>query len=129
MNSANDASERSADGNRVIRLKRAYQDADDHDGMRVLVDRMWPRGVSKDKAQIDEWLKDVAPSSDLRKWFGHDPQKFDEFSRRYADELRGSDAFDRLKTLVDDNSVVTLVFGAKDETHNQAVVLRSLLES
>lgn len=112
----------------TIRLKRAYDDVAKADGFRILVDRIWPRGVSKDKAQIDEWLKEVGPSTDLRKWFGHDPDKFDEFAHKYKDELSGSDAFKDLKSLVDDHKTVTLVYSAKDETHNQAVVLKDLLK-
>lgn len=111
----------------TIRLKRAYDDAAKADGFRVLVDRIWPRGVSKDKARIDEWLKDVGPSTQLRKWFGHDPEKFDEFADKYRDELSGSDAFARLKDIVAGHRTVTLVYSAKDEEHNQAVVLKDLL--
>lgn len=114
-----------------VRLKRVYDSAADSDGARVLVDRVWPRGVSKDKAALDEWLKSVAPSSDLRKWFGHDPDKWDEFCRRYRQELADdehAEGMERLRSLHDAGRV-TLVFAAKDETYNQAVVLKDVLEN
>lgn len=97
------------------------------DGHRVLVDRMWPRGLRKSEVSMDEWLKDVAPSTELRKWFGHEPERFEEFERRYRDELAGSEALDRLRAICRDHSVVTLLYGAKDEEHNQAEVLRRVL--
>lgn len=99
----------------------------DGDGFRVLVDRLWPRGVSKEDAALDEWLKDVGPSTELRKWFDHDPDKFEEFAGRYGDELDGNPAWERLQQIVADHKRVTLLFGAKDHDHNQAVVLRDLL--
>jgi uncharacterized protein YeaO (DUF488 family) len=107
-------------------LKRAYEAPADSDGTRVLVDRLWPRGVSKAKARIDVWLKDVAPSTQLRKWFGHDPAKWPEFQRRYRAELKGSPALAELRKLARQGHV-TLVYGAKDEEHNDAVVLAKLL--
>lgn len=97
------------------------------DGYRVLVDRVWPRGVSKEAAVLDEWLKEIGPSTDLRTWFGHDPEKFAEFARRYAEELEGSDEWQRLQDLVAEHGRVTLLFGAADREHNQAVVLQDLL--
>lgn len=110
-----------------IRLKRAYEPAEPEDGMRILIDRLWPRGVSKAKVALDEWLKDVAPSTALRKWFGHAPERWDEFQQRYRGELQEqSAALDRLRALAT-NRVVTLVYGAHDEEHNDAVVLRALL--
>ncbi|HLQ86212.1 MAG TPA: DUF488 domain-containing protein [Salinisphaeraceae bacterium] len=114
-----------------IRLKRAYDDAADNDGTRILVDRVWPRGVSKEKARLDDWLKDVAPSTELRKWFGHDPDKWDEFSKRYRAELEDDDhaeAMDNLRSVYQDVGRLTLVFAAKDEEHNQAVVLKHVLQ-
>ena len=95
--------------------------------MRVLVDRLWPRGVSKSDAKIDRWMKDLAPSTELRRWFGHDPSRWDEFRRRYKAEL--SDRVDLLNELraLAHKGPVTLVFGARDELHNQAVALRDLL--
>lgn len=110
-----------------VRLKRAYETAESSDGMRVLVDRLWPRGVSKDAAAVDLWLKDVAPSTELRKWFGHDPARWPEFQRRYGEEVRKHpEAFEQLRDLACKQRV-TLVYAAKDEEHNDAVVLRSLL--
>lgn len=114
-----------------IRLKRAYEEAADDDGTRVLVDRIWPRGVSKDKAALDEWLKSVAPSAELRKWFGHDPQKWSTFCGRYRAELEDearAEGVARLREL-HANGRLTLVFAAKDEAHNNAVVLKDLLEN
>ncbi len=97
------------------------------DGHRVLVDRLWPRGVSKEDAAVDVWLKEVGPSTGLRTWFGHDPEKFEEFAQRYARELEGNEAWQELRQIVADHGRVTLLFGAADEEHNQAVVLRDLL--
>lgn len=109
-----------------VRLKRAYLPPAKTDGMRVLIDRLWPRGISKSTARIDLWLKDVAPSTRLRKWFGHDPARWPEFRRRYREELKGSPALAELRGLVRRRKV-TLVYAAKDELHNDAVVLRQLL--
>ena len=110
-----------------LRLKRAYEPAEPGDGTRILIDRLWPRGVSKAKAALDDWIKDVAPSTDLRKWFGHDPARWAEFQRRYRAELRGqSETLDRIRDLVR-AGVVTLVYSAHDEQHNDAVVLRAVL--
>src|SRR5690606_14601505 len=110
----------------AVGLKRAYEAPADSDGMRVLVDRLWPRGVSKAAARIDLWLKDVAPSTELRKWFGHDPEKWPEFQKRYRAELKGSAALAELRRLARQGHV-TLVYGAKDEARNDAVVLAKLL--
>ena len=110
----------------TVALKRAYEAPADTDGTRVLVDRLWPRGVPKARARIDVWLKDVAPSTQLRKWFGHDPDKWTEFQRRYRAELKGSEALAELRKLAREGHV-TLVYGAKDEEHNDAVVLAKLL--
>ena len=110
-----------------LRLKRAYEPAEPGDGTRILIDRLWPRGVSKAKAALDDWIKDVAPSTELRKWFGHDPARWTEFQRRYRAELRGqSKTLDRIRNLAREH-VVTLVYSAHDEEHNDAVVLRSVL--
>lgn len=110
-----------------VRLKRAYEAPAAADGMRVLVDRLWPRGVRKTEAAIDEWAKDLAPSAPLRKWFGHEPDKWPEFRRRYAEELgRHGEALERLRTLAR-NGPITLVYAARDEAHNDAVVLREIL--
>jgi DNA-3-methyladenine glycosylase len=111
----------------VVRIKRVYDEPSADDGYRVLVDRVWPRGLSKDEASFDEWAKDVAPSTELRRWFGHDPAKFDEFVERYRAELSGSDKLAELRARCRQHPVVTLLYGAKDTEHNQAVVLRELL--
>ena len=118
-------STRIAAGN--VKLKRAYEPAAAADGARILVDRLWPRGVSKADAAIDQWLKEIAPSTALRKWFGHDPARWQEFRRRYATELH--DHREELGTLraLARQGPVTLVFSAHDEVHNDAVALRDLL--
>jgi len=110
-----------------IRLKRVYDQPAKDDGLRVLVDRLWPRGLKKDEAAIDLWLKEIAPTGALRQWFGHDPAKWPEFQRRYRDELQTRQA--EIATLRErgGSGVVTLLYGARDETHNQAVVLRDFL--
>ncbi|MDG6349521.1 DUF488 domain-containing protein [Luteimonas sp. 8-5] len=110
----------------AVSLKRAYEPPLDADGTRVLVDRLWPRGVTKAKAAIDVWLKDVAPSTQLRKWFGHDPERWVEFQQRYRAELKGSPVLAELRKLARQGHV-TLVYSAKDELHNDAVVLAKLL--
>jgi uncharacterized protein YeaO (DUF488 family) len=110
-----------------VLLKRAYEPPDRNDGRRILVDRLWPRGVSKIEAAIDDWLKDLAPSTELRKWFGHDPARWDEFQRRYAKEIHGHpDLLAHLRKLAREGPV-TLVYSAHDELHNDAVVLRDVL--
>ena len=112
-----------------IALKRAYEEADANDGTRVLVDRLWPRGLSKERARVDAWLKEVAPSDELRQWFGHDPDKFAEFRKRYEAELAsesGKEAMTKLRELVK-RGHVTLLFAARDMEHNNAVVLRDVL--
>jgi uncharacterized protein YeaO (DUF488 family) len=110
-----------------VRLKRAYEPPAPDDGARILIDRLWPRGVSKAGAAVDQWLKDIAPSTELRKWFGHDPAKWQEFRRRYAEEIRRQpDLLDQLRSLAR-KGTLTLVYSAHDEAHNDAVVLRELL--
>ena len=116
----------------MIKRKRIYEAAETTDGYRVLVDRIWPRGMKKETAQIDLWLKAVAPSTELRKWFGHDPERFDAFKDRYLQELEktpAKDALAQLKTLVAEQETVTLLYGAKNEEQNQAVILQDLLEN
>jgi uncharacterized protein YeaO (DUF488 family) len=118
-------------GNRIaaanIRLKRAYAPRSASDGTRILIDRLWPRGIAKANAGIDVWAKDIAPSTALRKWFGHDPARWQEFRRRYSEEIhRHNDRLDELRTLAA-QGCITLVFAAHDETHNDAVVLRDIL--
>lgn len=110
-----------------IRIKRIYEEPAAADGYRVLVDRLWPRGVSKDKAKLDVWLKEVGPSDGLRKWFGHDPAKYTEFKARYEKELAGNSAFEQLQQVTAGHSTVTLLYGAHDPEHNQAQVLLGLL--
>lgn len=110
-----------------VALKRAYEAPAELDGRRVLVDRLWPRGVSKVEARIDLWLKEVAPSTALRRWFGHDPEKWSEFKKRYRAELKGNPAWDELRALAREGHL-TLVYAAKDRAHNDAVVLKELLE-
>jgi uncharacterized protein YeaO (DUF488 family) len=111
-----------------IDLKGAYDPPAQSDGRRILVDRVWPRGIAKDDLQIDAWLKDLAPSTELRKWFGHDPAKWDEFRKRYARELEQRS--DELEELLEKARAgrVTLIFSAKDTRHNNAVALREHLE-
>ncbi|GAA5533522.1 DUF488 domain-containing protein [Deinococcus aluminii] len=110
-----------------LRLKRAYEPAEPGDGVRILVDRLWPRGVSKANAALHDWMKEVAPSTELRKWFGHDPAHWAEFQRRYRAELgQQSGALDRIRSLAR-SRVVTLVHSAHDEQHNDAVVMRDVL--
>lgn len=107
-----------------IRIKRVYERPDKHDGSRILVDRLWPRGLTKEKASVDLWLKDIAPSTELRKWFGHDPGRWEEFKKRYLAELKGNSEQIRLLKQELEKGVVTLVYGAKDEEHNEAVVIQ-----
>ncbi len=112
---------------RDIRLKRAYQPAAADDGARILVDRLWPRGLKKSDAAIDRWLKDIAPSTALRKWFAHDPARWPEFRRRYAAEIRRHpDLLAELRVIAR-KGPVTLIFSARDELRNDAVVLRNVL--
>ena len=110
-----------------IRLKRIYEPASPEDGVRVLVDRLWPRGLRKEDAAVAHWMKDIAPSSALRQWFGHDPERWPEFHRRYRAELRHHEQeLEELRELAR-HGQVTLLFGARDEAHNDAVVLRDVL--
>ena len=110
-----------------IQLKRAYEAPARADGRRILVDRLWPRGLAKANARIDLWLKEVAPSTELRQWFGHDPEKWGEFKRRYRAELKHNPALAELREQVHAGDV-TLVYAAHDPLHNQAVVLKQVLE-
>lgn len=110
-----------------LRIKRIYEPADDGDGKRILVDRLWPRGISKNDAHIDAWLKDIAPSAELRRWFDHDPKKWDEFRRRYQDELKkNSKAVEELREQIGP-STATLLYGARDTEHNNAIVLMNFI--
>ena len=110
-----------------IKIKRIYEKPEITDGLRILVDRLWPRGVRHSTANVDIWLKDVGPSNELRKWFAHDPNKWAEFKIRYQKELKNNPAFMKLSDLIRVNGTVTLVYSTKDVEHNQAVILRSEL--
>lgn len=114
-----------------IQVKRAYEPASRGDGFRVLVDRVWPRGVSKDELHVREWAKDIAPSTQLRQWFGHDPSRWSEFRDRYKKELANDAARDAIRDIIKDakdTKTITLIYGAKDTEHNQAIVLRDMFE-
>ncbi len=115
----------------MFQLKRVYETAAASDGTRVLVDRLWPRGLSKAEAHVDLWLKEVAPSAELRTWYGHDPQRFEEFRRRYLLELQGEVAGQALKQLQDlaRQGTVTLLVGARDSEHSDGAVLLELLQA
>jgi len=113
-----------------IAVKRAYEPPAPEDGQRVLVDRLWPRGISKARIQIDAWIRDLAPSTELRKWFNHDPARWEEFQRRYREELKAPER----AALLDDlaararEQLVTLLYGARDTEHNEAIVLQEILD-
>lgn len=111
----------------MIQIKRAYEKRQSSDGFRVLVDRLWPRGLSKTTLHADQWLKEVAPSTELRKWFNHDPEKWTEFQKRYKAELKGSEALAALRAIAKEHDSVTLLYAAHDEVHNNAVVLKELI--
>lgn len=113
----------------MITIKRVYEKPSKEDGWRVLVDRLWPRGMKKEKAQIDVWMKEVAPSDALRKWFGHDPEKWKQFQKKYRAELaKNPSPLKELRAMQKKHGTVTLLFGAKDEVHNQAVALTEFLK-
>lgn len=113
----------------MVKIKRVYDPVEKSDGFRILVDRLWPRGLAKASASVDLWMKEVAPSTDLRKWFGHDPARWEGFQKKYISELRSKQAeIIQLKELEKEKGVITLLFGAKDERYNQAVVLQLLLD-
>ncbi|MGB2590449.1 MAG: DUF488 domain-containing protein [Candidatus Acidiferrum sp.] len=113
----------------MIKIKRVYEKPSREDGWRVLVDRLWPRGMTKEAAHVDVWMKDVGPSDALRKWFGHDPARWNDFQKKYRSELaKKKDLTAELKTMARKHGTLTLLFGAKDEEHNQAVVLADALK-
>jgi uncharacterized protein YeaO (DUF488 family) len=112
----------------MIKLKRAYEPASKDDGLRILVERLWPRGMSKQKAKIDLWLKDLAPSTELRKWYGHDPARWLQFRKRYGAELKCKGDVLALLRYVTEERTFTFVYAASDEERNSAVVLKELLE-
>src|SRR5499426_1685394 len=111
----------------MIKLKRAYEKPVRDDGERILVERLWPRGLTKQEAKIDLWLKDVAPSAQLRRWFGHDPDKWDEFRKRYQKELKDKDDLIKLLKRKAKAGAITLIYAARDEEHNSALVLKQFL--
>ncbi|WP_243373762.1 DUF488 domain-containing protein [Geotalea sp. SG265] len=111
----------------MLKIKRVYDTPQPGDGKRLLVDRLWPRGLAKEKAHVDDWIKDLAPSSELRTWFGHDPAKWEEFRRRYSEELNGHrEQLAKLHAEAE-RETVTLLYAAKDDEHNNAVVLKELI--
>ena len=109
-----------------IKIKRVYEEPAQEDGVRILVDRLWPRGLSKEKAKVDVWMKDIAPSTELRKWFDHDPNKWEDFQQRYKKELKNNK--EQVSLLKDylKKGAVTLLYAAKDELHNEAIVLKDI---
>ncbi len=112
----------------MLQIKRIYDAVSDEDGFRILVDRLWPRGMSKERAKIDLWTKDVAPSAELRKWFDHDPEKWSEFKKKYHKELDGKESFISMVLKKMSSGNVTLLFAAKDEKFNNAVELKEYIE-
>lgn len=109
----------------IIKLKRIYESTEAEDGYQILIDRLWPRGIGKEAAQIDLWLKEIAPSTSLRKWFKHDPQKWQEFQLRYKNELiANSQMFDKLKSLANKHQTITLLFASANKNFNHALVLK-----
>ena len=117
----------------TLQIKRIYEPPEKNDGFRILVDRLWPRGVKKEDAKVDVWMKEAGPTTALRKWFNHEPEKWQEFSRRYKAELKHLETVSELvKELIEavkKNKKVTLLYGAKDENHNQALVLQEFLKA
>ncbi|WMT51214.1 MAG: DUF488 domain-containing protein [Ferroplasma sp.] len=112
----------------MIRLKRVYDEYSIDDGIRILVERLWPRGISKEKAHIDIWMKEIAPSTELRKWFNHEDSKWEEFVQRYKNELVGNIELEDLRGIVSKNKNVTIIYSSRNKDHNNAVVLYGMLE-
>ena len=113
----------------MIKTKRIYESPAKEDGFRILVDKLWPRGVKKEKAKIDLWLKEIAPSDELRKWFSHDPQKWEEFKKRYKKQLTTTqELLYKIKQMEKEKGNITLLYSAKDTVHNNAVALKAILE-
>jgi len=112
----------------MIKLKRVYEKPSKEDGLRVLVERLWPRGFTKERASVDLWLKDIAPSTELRKWFGHDPAKWEQFCKRYRVELEQRKEAVNLLKQKSEEGTITLVYAARDEKHNSAIALKEILE-
>ena len=113
----------------MVRTKRVYNPKENEDGFRILVDRLWPRGIKKESADFDEWLKDIAPSNELRKWFNHDVEKWADFKHKFTIELNQSPALEKLLEMARKHTVITLVYGAKGENHNQAIVIKEFVEN
>lgn len=111
-----------------VHIKRIYDPAVKADGFRVLVDRLWPRGIKKEEAALDAWAKNAAPSPELRKWFNHEPEKWTEFSKKYKAELKDNDAVNDLLRYAEENKILTLLYAAKDEKHNHALVLLDVVK-
>lgn len=112
----------------MLKTKRVYEEPSEDDGYRILTERLWPRGVSKERAALDKWMKSIAPSHDLRKWFDHDPDKWEEFKERYRIELFGSEAVNEMLEIIKNNETVTMVYASRDEEHNSTVLLKEFLE-
>jgi uncharacterized protein YeaO (DUF488 family) len=113
----------------LIKIKRVYEVPSNEDGYRILVDRLWPRGIAKEKAEIDLWMKEVAPSDVLRKWFSHDPEKWTEFKKRYAEELAAKqELLSKLRQIEKEKRIVTFLYSAKETERNNAVALKAILE-
>ena len=116
--------------NKMIKMKRIYDQPAKEDGFRILVDRLWPRGISKEKVKVDLWLREIAPSNDLRKWFSHDPKKWGDFKIRYERELKGKqELLHKIKEAEKEKGIVTILYSARDEEHNNAVVLNAVLKN
>lgn len=114
----------------MIQVKRIYDEPDDNDGFRILIDRLWPRGISKDKAKVNLWLKEIAPGDELRKWFRHDPGKWEDFRDKYLKELQShKQLLDKIMLAEEDYHTITLLYAAKDSKHNNAVVLLDMLRA
>jgi uncharacterized protein YeaO (DUF488 family) len=112
----------------MIKLKRIYEKSEKGDGFRILVDRLWPRGVSKEKADLDLWFKEIAPSTELRKWFGHDPKRWKMFQKKYKAEIfKNKAVFSDLKEITKKKKNVTILYAAKDEEHNEALIIKNLI--
>ena len=112
----------------MIKIKRVYDGYSEDDGIRILVERLWPRGISREKAHIDIWMKEIAPSTELRKWFNHEDNKWDEFVKRYRAELTENYELQKLRDIADNNRNITLIYSTKNREHNSAVVLLSVLD-
>jgi uncharacterized protein YeaO (DUF488 family) len=112
----------------MLKIKRIYDPVSANDGRRILVDRLWPRGIKKEGAKIDEWLKDIAPSDELRKWFSHEPSKWQEFRKSYKSELKKNSSLIEILIAEAKRETITLLFAAKDKEHNNAVVLKEVIE-